>query len=120
MKNCRECGAEVAQTAVACPLCGAPHPAKANWNGYGFEYKSPFNVLGIPFIHISFKYTQNRVPVVARGFIAIGQFAVGFITIAQIGIGFISIAQLTAAFYAVAQVGFCVFGGYGQFIKTLF
>jgi hypothetical protein len=120
MKKCRDCGHEVSEAAYVCPQCGAPRPAKADWNGYGFEYKSPVTVLGIPFIHISFKYNKRRLPVVARGFIAIGQFAVGFITIAQFGIGIFSIAQITAAFYAMAQFGFCVFSGYGQIIKTLF
>ncbi len=130
MKNCRECGREVSEWAFVCPNCGAPRPAKANWDGYGFEYKSQFEVLGLPFIHVSFKYNRNRIPVVARGVIAIGQFAAGIIsvgqfaagmiTIAQFGIGIISVSQLTVALYALAQVGLCVFGGYGQVVKVLF
>ncbi|MCE5251473.1 zinc ribbon domain-containing protein [bacterium] len=120
MKNCRECGHEVSEQANTCPKCGAPRPAKAVLDGYGFEYKSPVKLLGIPLIHISFKYSPNKIPVVARGIIAIGQFAVGFITIAQIGIGFIGAGQIIAAFYALAQVGLCIFRGYGQVIRTLF
>ncbi len=120
MKNCRECGHEVSEWASTCPECGAPRPAKAEWNGYGFEYKSPFEILGVPFIHISLKYNRNKMPVVARGVIAIGQFAVGVITIAQFGIGLFSVAQITVALYALAQIGLCVFGGFGQVIKVLF
>lgn len=106
MKPCRECGNEVSESAQICPKCGAPKPAKENWDGYGFEYKSPFKVFGLPLIHISFKYRQNRTPVVAKGIIAIGQFGAGFINISQIGIGVISVSQFTIGFYALAQVAF--------------
>jgi hypothetical protein len=120
MKNCRECGHEVSEWAFSCPNCGAPRPAKADFDGYGFEYKSSYTILGLPLVHISFKYNRYKLPVVARGVFAIGQFAVGFVTIAQIGIGLVSVAQITVALYALAQVGLCVFGGFGQVIKVLF
>ena len=55
MKTCRECKHQVSQEAKACPNCGAPHPAKLKWDGYGYEYKSESTFLGLPLIHISFK-----------------------------------------------------------------
>ena len=106
MKNCRECQNEVAASAQICPKCGAPKPAKEKWDGYGWEYKSKFEVFGIPLLHISFKYTKNRRPVVAKGIIAIGQFGVGVVNISQIGIGFFSLGQITIAYYALAQIAF--------------
>ena len=106
MKNCRECGHSVSQHAFACPECGAPYPAKAKWDGWGFEYKSGAKIFGLPLIHISFKYRPNRVPVPAKGFIAIGQFGMGIINISQFGIGLISVSQFTIAGYALAQFGF--------------
>jgi hypothetical protein len=129
MISCRECGNEVSESAQICPKCGAPKPAKEKWDGYGFEYKSPFSVMGLPLIHISFKYRQNRTPVVAKGIIAIGQFGVGFINISQIGIGIISVSQFTIGFYALAQIAFAysliaqigvyIESGYGQVVWKL-
>ncbi len=129
MKPCRECRHEISEQATACPSCGAPFPAKDKWDGYGFEYKSEANLLGLPVLHISFKYRPNRVPVPARGVIAIGQFACGFITISQFGIGLVSISQFTIAVYAlaqfafayslIAQLGIYIHQGHGQLVKSL-
>jgi hypothetical protein len=114
---------------MSCPSCGAPFPAKEKWDGRGFEYKSETTFLGLPLLHISFKYRPNRVPVPAKGIIAIGQFACGIITISQFGIGFISISQFTFAVYAlaqfafayslVAQLGIYIREGHGQVVKSL-
>jgi hypothetical protein len=80
-------------------------------------------------LHISFKYRPNRVPVPARGVIAIGQFACGLVTISQFGIGLVSISQFTVAVYALAQLAFAysliaqlgiyIHEGHGQFVKSL-
>lgn len=91
---------------MACPQCGAPFPAKEKWDGWGFEYKSKATLLGLPLLHISFKFRPNRVPVPAKGIIAIGQFACGIFTLSQFGIGLVSISQFTIAAYALAQFAF--------------
>ncbi|HEY7241745.1 MAG TPA: hypothetical protein VH600_21405 [Burkholderiales bacterium] len=101
-KPCRDCGRDVSLQAYACPHCGAPYPAREVWDGVGFEYKSRLEIAGWPLLHISFKYRDRR-PVVARGVIAIGQFACGLVCISQFGIGLVSISQFTVAAYAVAQ-----------------
>jgi hypothetical protein len=129
MKKCRDCGREVSEQALACPSCGAPHPAREAWDGHGFEYKSRAMVLGLPLLHISFKYRPNRVPVVAKGVIAIGQFAAGFLTISQFGIGVISISQFTiagfaigqfaAAYSLIAQFGLYLHEGHGQMVLNI-
>ena len=129
MKLCRECKHKVSEQAVSCPECGAPHPAKEKWDGWGFEYKSKATLLGMPFLHIAFKYRQNGMPVVAKGFIAIGQFGIGVINISQFGIGFFSLSQFTIAAYAlaqfalayscIAQIGLYIDRGYGQFVHRL-
>jgi hypothetical protein len=103
MKPCRECKQEISEQAISCPHCGAPYPARDKWDGWGFEYKSEANFFGLPLVHISFKYRPNRVPVVAKEIVAIGQFACGVVTISQFGIGIISISQFTIAAYALAQ-----------------
>ena len=129
MKPCRECQREVSEQATACPQCGTPFPAKAHWDGWGFEFKSEAALLGLPLLHISFKYRANRRPVPAKGVIAIGQFAAGFVTVSQFGIGVVSISQFTVAGYAlaqfaaayslIAQFGFYIHEGRGQVVKSI-
>ena len=129
MRACRECQQEVSEQAMACPRCGAPFPAKEKWDGWGFEYKSQTTYLGLPLLHISFKYRPNRVPVPAKGIFAIGQFACGIFTLSQFGVGIVSISQFTIAGYALAQFAFAYellaqFGiyiheGHGQLVKSL-
>jgi hypothetical protein len=129
MKPCRECQHQISEQAISCPNCGAPFPWKEKWDGWGFEYKSKATIMGLPLLHISFKYRPNRVPVPAKGIIAIGQFACGIITISQFGIGIVSISQFTVAVYAlaqfafayslIAQLGIYIHDGHGQLVKRL-
>jgi hypothetical protein len=129
MKPCRECGREISEQAPTCPGCGAPFPAREKWDGYGFEYRSQATILGLPLLHVSFKYRPNRVPVPARGVIAIGQFAVGIVTISQFGVGLLSVSQFTVAGFAlaqfavawslVAQLGLYVHDGRGQLVRSV-
>ena len=123
MKLCPGCGTLVIDPAKPCPNCGAlPGDSGAR----GFEYKSPATLFGLPLIHISFKYRSNRTPVVAKGVIAIGQFACGIVTISQLGCGLFSLSQFTLAGFAIAQFGVAYsllaqFGlfihqGHGQFV----
>ena len=114
---------------MACPHCGAPFPAREKWDGWGFEYKSKASFLGLPLLHISFKFRPNRVPVPAKGVIAIGQFACGVFTLSQFGIGVVSISQFTIAGYALAQIavaysliaqcGIYIQEGHGQLVLSL-
>lgn len=129
MKPCRECQHPISEQAMACPHCGAPFPAKEKWDGYGFEYKTKTELYGLPLLHISFKYRPNRMPVVAKGVIAIGQFACGVFTLSQFGIGLVSVSQFTIAGFAlaqfavayslIAQFGLYLHAGKGQLVKNL-
>jgi hypothetical protein len=129
MKLCRVCQHQVSEDALICPSCGTPYPANPKWNGWGFEYKSKASIFGLPWLHISFKYRPNKVPVVAVGVISIGQFGMGIVNISQFGMGIFSLSQFTVAGYAVAQFAFaysCIaqFGiyvdqGKGQLVKSL-
>jgi len=129
MKPCRECKHQISEQAFACPQCGAPYPAKESWTGWGFEYKSKAHIAGLPLLHVSFKYSPNRVPVVAKGIVAIGQFGCGVLCISQFGIGLVSISQFTVAGFAVAQfalaysliaqIGAYVSQGYGQLVVSI-
>jgi len=129
MKPCRECRGVVSEQAFACPHCGAPYPTKDKWDGWGYEYKSESTLFGLPLVHISFKYRPNRTPVVARGILAIGQFACGVITIGQFGVGLVSVsqfalagfalAQMAAAYSLIAQLGLYVHTGRGQLVRSI-
>lgn len=130
MEKCRVCQKPVADNAFACPGCGAPFPARPEWTGWGIEYKSKTKILGIPLIHISFKYhPRTFLPIPARGIISIGQVGIGVINISQFGVGIVSISQITFGLFAVAQFGIASsliaqFGlylnrGYGQFIYNI-
>jgi hypothetical protein len=129
MKPCRECRQTISDQAMECPHCGAPFPARENWDGWGFEYKSKATLFNIPVLHISFKYSPTRRPIPARGIIAIGQFACGVFTLAQFGIGVVSVSQFTIAGFAlaqfalayslVAQIGVYLAEGHGQMVESL-
>lgn len=129
MRPCRECQREISEQAIACPQCGAPFPARARWDGWGYEYKSRFTLAGLPLVHVSFKYRPNRAPVVARGVIAVGQFACGIVCISQFGIGLVcisqfalagfAVAQFAAAYKLIAQLGISIAEGHGQFVVQL-
>ncbi len=118
MKPCRECQHRISEQALTCPQCGAPYPSRESWDGWGYEYKSRLAIAGLPLIHISFKYRPNRAPVVARGVIAIGQFACGVICVAQFSIGVVSISQFTLAGLAVAQfaVAYSLIAQFGLYL----
>jgi hypothetical protein len=129
MKPCRACGREISEDAFACPSCGAPYPACEKWDGWGFEYRSRATLLGVPLVHVSFKYRPNHMPVPARGVVAIGQFGCGVVTISQFGVGIVSVSQFTAAWYAlaqfafgydiIAQIGLYLHSGRGQIVRSL-
>jgi hypothetical protein len=129
MRSCRECGHQVSEQAFSCPGCGAPYPARPTWDGWGYEYRSKTEILGLPLIHIAFKYRPNFRPVVARGIIAVGQFGFGVFNVSQFGIGVFSLSQFTIAGYAIAQfavawsliaqIGIYVHKGYGQLVYSV-
>jgi hypothetical protein len=80
-------------------------------------------------VHVSLKYRANRTPVVARGVVAIGQFATGLICISQFGLGVLSVSQFTIAAFAIAQfaaaysliaqLGVYIGEGHGQLVFQL-
>jgi hypothetical protein len=59
------------------------------WLGIGVQIATEHS--GLPLLHISIKYRSNRRPVVAKGLIAIGQFACGVCPLSQFGEGFVSV-----------------------------
>lgn len=113
--NCRECGHEVSTSALACPHCGAPRPGDLEWQGTGFDWRSTQTFFGYPLIHVAFGKDPRGKRRVAKGIIAIGQFAVGLITIAQFGVGLLfGFGQCIFGFTALAQIALALYFGVGQ------
>jgi len=124
--ECRECGGQVSDQAVSCPHCGAPYPARLVWKGWGVDKEIGPRIFGYPLVHIAFgRNAQGRLRV-AKGVIAIGQFAVGGVAggqfglglvggigqmmiaplaLAQLAVGYIAVGQLIVAYIGLAQVG---------------
>lgn len=129
MKPCRDCKHQVSEDARSCPNCGAPRPALEKWDGWGFEYKSKAVILGLPLLHISFKYSSRLVPKPAKGVISIGQFGIGIINISQFGVGIFNVGQFCIggfvvcqfgiAYSLIAQFGLYINEGYGQVVQSL-
>lgn len=130
LASCRACCREVSRDALACPHCGAPHPARQTWRGWGYEWKSPRTLFGLPVVHIAFGRDENGKMRVAKGIIAIGQFGLGAITIAQFGaaavlgigqfvVAPIAIGQFALGLAAAGQFGIGLLWGAGQMATGL-
>jgi hypothetical protein len=116
LSTCRECQAQVSDEARACPHCGAPRPAQQDWTGTGFEWKSARAFRGYPLMHIAFGRDSRGKLRVAKGVVAIGQFAIGLITVAQFGVGLLfGFGQFVAGPLVVAQFAGGLLLGIGQF-----
>ena len=121
MKACRECKHQVSEQATACPQCGAPGPSALPGGGWGFEWKSRRKIFGIPLVHVAIGMKRNHRPRVAKGIIAIGQFAIGLIAVAQFGVGILfGLGQFVTGIIAVGQLAGGVLFGIGQFSCGLF
>lgn len=130
LNACRACKREVSVEAMTCPHCGAPFPARAQWKGHGYEWKSKQTMLGLPLVHVAAGRDERGKLRVAKGIVAIGQFAVGGITIAQFGVGAvfalgqfvaapIAIGQIAVGLVAVGQFGIGLLYGLGMFSTGL-
>jgi hypothetical protein len=84
--------------------------------GPGLSGSPPRPSLGYPLIHVAVgKDAQGRRRV-AKGVIAIGQFAVGLVTIAQFGVGLLfGFGKFIFGFTALAQFALALYLGVGQF-----
>jgi len=116
MTQCRECQQDVSTQATACPRCGAPKPADSTWGGTGYEWKSAATFAGVPWVHVAWGRDARGRRRIAKGVVAVGQFAVGAVTIAQFGVGFLfGFGQFVTGLTAVGQFALGVYSGLGQF-----
>ena len=84
-------------------------------NGIGFEWRTQTEFYGYPLVCIAFGRSDRGGMRVARGYLAIGQFAIGLITLAQFGVGFLfGFGQVIVGLTAVSQVAVAMLFGFGQ------
>jgi len=115
LRSCRECGTQVSEQARACPHCGAPQPANPSWSGFGYEFKSARTYGGYPLVHIAFGKDSRGKWRVAKGVIAVGQFALGLVTVAQFGVGLLfGFGQFIIGGAVLAQLAGGLVVGVGQ------
>lgn len=83
----------------------------------GYEWRSKAEIFSLPLVHIAVgKDIKTGKLLVAKGIIAIGQFAIGIIAIGQFAIGLIfGLAQFAVGIFAVAQFALGIIFGMGQF-----
>mgnify|MGYP000507137249 CR=1 FL=1 len=113
--RCPKCSREISEGIQFCPYCGFKIN-QAIVEKTGFEWKSSFEILGIPFIHIALGKDAGGRLRVAKGIIAIGQCGIGLITVAQFGIGLIfGLGQFMFGLITIAQFAIGILFGLGQF-----
>ncbi len=80
----------------------------------GCYWKTRAGLFGLPLVCIAFGSDPQGKTRVAKGFIAIGQFAVGGITLAQFGVGIVGIGQFVFGVAAIGQLALGLLVGFGQ------
>ncbi|MFH1112383.1 MAG: hypothetical protein V1792_00545 [Pseudomonadota bacterium] len=86
----------------------------------GYYWKTRANLFGLPLVCIAFGSDPQGKTRVAKGFLAIGQFAVGVITLAQFGVGIVGIGQFAFGVAAVGQLALGMLAGFGQISIGMF
>lgn len=103
-----------------CSNCEESRSVETKRKSGGFQWKSRLGLFGIPLIHIAFGCDHRGRIRVAKGFIAIGQFAVGGITICQFGVGVLfAIGQVTAGLISLGQLAVGLLAA-GQMVAGLY
>ncbi len=118
--DCPECQQPVSDTAPVCVHCGygLRPAARRGWRrAWGFEWRTKAELFGWPLIHVAIGRDPQTLKLrVARGVIAVGQFAVGLVTVAQFGVGLLfGFGQFVLGTVVVAQFAGGVVFGLGQF-----
>lgn len=102
--TCRDCRREVTAAAVTCPHCGAPRPARSEWHGEGYEYKSSATFRGWHVFHVAFGIDCEGKVRVARGVVAIGQRAIGGVAIGILALGVVSCGVVSCGVISIGVV----------------
>ncbi|MBI4962003.1 MAG: hypothetical protein HY913_01880 [Desulfomonile tiedjei] len=86
----------------------------------GFEWKTRASLFRLPLICISYGYDSEGRTRVAKGWLAIGQFAFGGIVIGQFGAGILAFGQFAVGLFSFGQVALGLLVAVGQISCGLF
>ncbi len=101
---------------TAVTACGRRGAAGAK-RAWGFEWRTKAELFGWPLIHVAIGRDPQTLKLrVAKGIIAVGQFAIGLVTVAQFGVGLLfGFGQFLIGAVVIAQFAGGVVFGLGQF-----
>lgn len=113
--QCLECGNEISDKAVMCPMCGYSSRGGTG-SFYCFEYVSKRKLFGLPLVHIimgpALDPATGKVRI-AKGIIAIGGIAMGWLALGGVALGLIAFGGVGIGLLA-ALGGLAISGGFSS------
>jgi hypothetical protein len=96
--------------------CSVERGARASRGDFtaGFEWRTGSQLFGLPIICVAFGCDESGRAKIAKGVIAVGQFALGVIAVGQCGVGLISLGQFAVGIAALGQLAVGLLTGWGQ------